>query len=141
MSEQPAIERQFDWNSMKKEIRLTKSVVNKVFSDKIDIITNIASCQWRLVGIYFLGREAKKGLRLKYKDNMLLNNVILTQPYWTHSVMLLTENTLYGSARLTIRQFFEALMIAKFSEYEPNLIGKWSSQKDGIKDRENEISL
>lgn len=56
-------------------------------------------------------------------------------------MLLLTQNTLYGSARPTLRQFFEALMIAKFSEYDRNLIVKWGSQKDGVRDRENEINL
>lgn len=126
---------------MQNEIRFTKAIVRKAFSDKIDLITEIARYQWRLAGIYYLGSEAKKGLGLKYKENLLLMNVILTQPYWTHSVLLLTKNTLYGSARPALRQFFEALMISKFSEYDESLIRKWRSQKDEVTDRENTISL
>jgi hypothetical protein len=65
---------------MQKEIRFTRAIVGKAFSDKIDIITEIASFQWRLVGIYFLGTEAKRQLGERYQENVFLKNVIFTQP-------------------------------------------------------------
>lgn len=125
---------------MQKEIRVSKKRINKLFQPKISILTKLAGYQWYLAGIYTQNILLKQRLGLSYIDNVLLNNVILTHGYWTFSILLLIRNTMYGSARPVLRQFFESLIIAKGSQYDDSITLKWSTRKEG-KDKLNQISI
>lgn len=67
---------------------------------------------------------------LKYESNGVLNNTLGNLPYLSLSIIHLTKSTLYGSARVVLRQFLEMLLIGKYSEYDKSLIELWESQTE-----------
>ena len=91
----------------------------------MDILTEVAQIQTKLFGIYTHEARIKEFMRLKYDRNYVLNNTLANLPYHNYSILLLIQNTFYGSARVLMRQFFEALIFAKYSEYDNKLIEKW----------------
>jgi hypothetical protein len=123
-------ERVFNLENISGEIATTKRLVEGRFSDKISIISALIEAQTNLTGIYVNQIFVKLHSRLKYDDNILLNNTLLNFPYRSLSTLLLIRNTFYGSARVVCRQLFESSIIAKYSEYDPLLTRKWASQDD-----------
>jgi hypothetical protein len=135
-----SLEKQLNWKNIEKEIATTKKVVAKIFAENISVIKQIAANQTRLTGIYVQEVDMKKKLAEIYEENIIVNNTLLNQPYWTYATLLLVENTLYGSARVLLRQFFESLLTAKYSEYDRSLIEKWEAKTEE-KDLSKEIWL
>lgn len=121
-----AIETEFNLASVVKELRGSSKIVANYSSDKIDLITNLVDCQIRLVGIYYSQARAKMHLDLSYDHNVLLANAVMNQPYQSLSILLLVKQTMFGSARALLRQFFEGVCIAKYSECDvAALARKW----------------
>jgi hypothetical protein len=134
------IEEQFKWDNIQQEIQITQKFLDEFCSDKIAILIQFSDYQTRLTGMYLQQIQLKQHLGLVYKKNELLDNILLTQPYWSYSIILLIRNTMFGSARVLLRQFFESLLVAKYSEYDPSLVRKWISKKEG-RDSQNELSI
>jgi len=77
---------------------------------------------------------------LAYKKNTVVNNALVMQPEISHSLIVLLENSFYGSSRVLLRQFFEYLIIGKFSEFDNgSIIQKWENKTET--GREFDISL
>jgi len=133
-------ENQFNWVNISKEIRTTKEIIEKGFKEKITILSKIADYQTRLLGIYFRQSQIKVFFGMKYDENMVLQNTLGNVPYQTFSILLLVRNTFFGSARVLMRQFFEALIYAKYSEYDSKLIKIWNLIKSE-EDPKGRISL
>lgn len=125
-----AIEKQFNLENISKEIEITRKIIENYLSEKIDIITKIVDFQVRLAGIYSHECFIKQSMGLKYESNRVLNNTFGNLPYLSLSILHLIKNTLYGSARVLLRQFLEMLLIGKCSEYDESLIELWESQTE-----------
>ena len=123
-------ELQFDLANIEGEIDRTKKLVETRFSDKIRILTDLIGAQARLVGIYTSELSVRKHLRSNCDNNGILTDTLLNFPYRSLSILLLIRNTFYGSARVICRQFFESLISAKYSEYEPGIIQQWTLRLD-----------
>lgn len=134
------IEDQFNLENISKEIEISKKLIRRILSNKIDILKEIVDSQTRLNGIYSQQCQIKQYMGLNYDNNVVLNNTLSNQTYQSLSIILLSENTLCGSARVLLRQFFEALLIAKYSDYDSSLIEVWKSKTEE-KDFKTEISL
>lgn len=76
-------------------------------------------------------------MNLVYRENSLLNNTVYHLPFRAFSILLLTENALYGTARVLIRQFFESLVLAKYSEIDLSLAERWN--RDGTLSISNDV--
>jgi hypothetical protein len=123
-----AIEKQFNLENISKEIEITREIIESYLSEKIGIITKIVDFQVRLTGIYLRECSIKQFMGLKYENNRALNNALGNMPYLSLSILYLTKSTLYGSARVLLRQFLEMLLIGKYGEYDKSLILLWESQ-------------
>lgn len=124
------IEEQFNLQNILDEIKFTKKFVLKFFGKKLKLILDIIDYQIRLTGMYFKECDVKKFLGSVYEDNVVLNNCLFNQPYISLSIVLLIKNGCYGSARVILRQFFEYLMVAKFSEFDKSIINKWETKTE-----------
>lgn len=123
------------------KIRVSKKFVRKAFAKKICLIKKLMDFQVSLTDMYFRQILVKEKLRLRYDENTVVTNALLKQIYLSYSIMLLLENTFYGSARVLLRQFFEFLIIGKFSEFDSsNIIQKWESKMEES-GREHDINL
>ena len=121
-------ELQFDLTNITNEIDRSKKLVETTFFDKIRIITELVGAQTKLVGIYTSQLATRTRSGSKYKVNGVLATALFNFPYRSLSILSLVRNTFYGSARIVCRQFFESLIVAKYSEYEPPLVQKWNVQ-------------
>lgn len=135
----PRILDQFNASNMQSEMRNSSRFLAKKFSRKMTILLKLLDNEIRLTGIYLNNIEIKKLIGSVYEDNIVVNNTLLNLPYLGNSIMLLTENTLYGSARVLLRQFFEYLILGKFSEFNREIIFKWKNKIE--KDRRYDINL
>lgn len=124
------IEKQFNLENISKEMEITRKIIENYLSEKINIITNIVDFQVRLAGIYSRECSIKQYMGLKYESNYVLNNTLGNLPYLSLSILHLIKSTLYGSARVLLRQFLEMLLISKYSEYDKSLIELWESQTE-----------
>lgn len=115
--------------SANKKIQNNKKTVKKVFSDKIKIIKKLMKYETQLTSIYLKELHTKQMLGERYEKNIVADNSILSLTNITYSTLILLENSFYGSARVLLRQYFEYLVIGKFSEYdENNIIKKWNAK-------------
>src|SRR5437867_7718961 len=112
------------------DITANRRYIQRRFAKKLGLLYELVDLESRLTGIYFKGIWMKQNLHLVYNNNVVVNNTVFNQPYLSNSILLLTTNTLYGSARVVERQFFEALVIAKFSEYSPEIRQKWDAKTE-----------
>jgi len=117
----------FSLRNVLHEIRVSRTFLMKSFSVKIKLVTRIVDYQNRLTGIFTRECMVKQSMGLKYDHNVLLANALANQIYLSLSVLLLLKQTLYGSARVLLRQFFEALIIAKYSEQDTSLTERWKA--------------
>lgn len=121
----------FSLKNILREIRINRTVLIKNYSNKINLIMKMIDHQNRLNGIYTRECMVKRRLGLKYEHNVLLANTLFNQTYLSLSILILLKQTLYGSARILLRQFFEALLIAKYSEQDASLTEKWKANVEG----------
>lgn len=122
------------------KISIHKKLIKKVFDDKIKLIKKLIDYQVQLTDLYFRQRLAKEQLSEIYHDNKVEDMTLLNQINLSYSILILIESSFYGSARVILRQFFEFLIIGKFSEYDNgNIIRKWESKTS--ENREFDISL
>jgi hypothetical protein len=121
-------------------MKASSVAIEKHFRKKLELLEKIVDCESRLCAIYFFEDLVRGQMDVGYAPNRILNNAIGFQAYRSASVLLLVRNTFYGSARLVIRQFFEALVMAKWSILERNLVDRWEL-KDFAAGKENEINL
>ncbi len=126
----PVMERLFDFGNIMAEIEQTKAITEKAFAPKIEIISGLIEHETKLGGIYSNQCMTKQQMGSVYEDNVALNNTVGNQPYRSISTLLLIRNSLYGSARPTLRQFFESLIIAKYAELDPSLASRWHAQDE-----------
>ncbi len=134
-------ELQFDLANITDEIDRSKKLVETKFFDKIRIITELVGAQTKLVGIYTSQLATKRRAGSKHKVNGILATTIFNFPYRSLSILSLVRNTFYGSARIVCRQFFESLIVAKYSEYEPALVQRWNTQLDEKSDDASSIEV
>jgi hypothetical protein len=124
------LERQYSLENITSDIERVKVKTEKDFADKIETITKLMEHETALSGIYLQQCMTKDKIGIGYKQNFVLNNTIGNQPYRSVSALLLIRNSLYGSARPILRQFFESLIIAKYAEQDPSLARKWHVQDE-----------
>ncbi len=121
-------------------INYQKQLDKKVFSDKFRLINNLIDSLATLTDLYLKCIFMKQQLSLRYDDNVVMDNALLNQITLNYSIIFLLENTFYGSARVLLRQFFEFLIIGKFSEYDDGrIVKKWGSKSTNS--RENIINF
>lgn len=129
-----------DSNKIHSRIKTQKQIDKKIFSIKFRLINDLIGDLSTLTELYLRRIFMKQRLHLVYGDNVVTNNSLLNQINLNYSIIHLLENTFYGSARVLLRQFFEFLIIGKFSEYDGGqIIKKWSNKSR--ENRDNDISL
>jgi hypothetical protein len=138
-SERSFIDR-FGLDNLTSEIKASSVVIERHYRRKLELLEKIVDCESRLCGIYFFEDLMHAQMDVGYVPNRILNNTVGSQAYRSSSALLLVRNTFYGSARLVIRQFFEALVMAKWSMLERTLVDRWEL-KDFAAGKENEINL
>ena len=112
-------------------IRNNKKLINKVFEKKIKLINKLIDSQTQLTSIFFQHLYMKDQLREVYKKNVVVNNSLLSLTNLTYSIMIMLENSFYGSARVLLRQYFEYLIMSKFSEFDnDNILEKWQTKSN-----------
>lgn len=122
------IETQFSMETIKREQRyLRKFVISKLFKKQIKILEKLTELHINLLGYFFIHAKIKRDLGLKYEENVLLNNTLVNHVYLNASILELLKKGYYGSARILLRQCFEMLIIAKYSEYNKKIIKKWKN--------------
>lgn len=122
------------------KITINKKLIKKVFIVKIQLIKKLIDYQIQLTDLYFRQMIAKQQLHEKYNENMVANSTLLNQINLSYSIIMLIESGFYGSARVLLRQFFEFLIIGKFSEFDNGkIIRKWELKTSN--NREFDISL
>ena len=124
------LERLFDLGTITSDLEKTGTKTERRFTKKIGIISKLVEHETRLSGIYLQECLTKERIGIHYKQNYVLNNTIGNQPYRSISALLLIRNSLYGSARPILRQFFESLILAKYADYEANLSRRWHAQNE-----------
>lgn len=123
------------------EITIHKKLIKQVFADKITLIKKLIDYQIQLTDLYFRQRLAKNQLSEIYHDNKVADMALLNQINLSYSIIQLIENGFFGSARVLLRQFFEFLIIGKFSEFDSgNLIHKWESKTSNNKEFDINLS-
>lgn len=130
----------FGLHNLSSEIKTSSLVIERHYRKKLELLEKIVDCESRLCGIYFFEDVIHTSMDVGYVPNRILNNTVGSQAYRSISALLLVRNTFYGSARLVIRQFFEALVMAKWSILERTLVDRWAL-KDFAVGKENEINL
>jgi len=121
-------------------IRINKKMTKKIFETKINLIKKFIDYQIQLTDLYFRQRIAKEQLREVYHTNTVTDSTLLNQINLSYSIIILIEHGFYGSARVLLRQFFEFLIIGKFSEFDKgNIIQKWELKTEN--NREFDLSL
>ena len=123
------------------QIKTNKKYIRKLFTTKINLIKKLVDYQISLTDMYLRQILVKEHLRLRYNENIVVNNTLINQINLSHSIIILIENTFYGSARVLLRQFFEFLIIGKFSEFDNNIVQKWESKTEGVRDFDINLSL
>lgn len=134
------LERQYDFDNITADIEKVKALTEKEFSSKIKIITELIRLETKLSGIYTQQVLTKERIGAELVVNLILNNTVGNQPYRSISAFLLIRNSLYGSARPIIRQFFESLVFAKYAEVDPRLARRWRLQDESSRPSE-QVSL
>ena len=118
-----------------------KKIISKVFESKFKLIHHLIDYQIQLTDMYLRGIRVKKRLGLAYEENIVVDNTMLSRITLNHSIMILLENSFFGSAHVLLRQYFEYLIIAKFSEYDGGMIlNKWIIKSE-TRDRKSNINL
>src|SRR3989442_12388922 len=92
------------------QIKTNKKYIRKLFTTKINLIKKLVDYQISLTDMYLRQILVKEHLRLRYNENIVVNNTLINQINLSHSIIILIENTFYGSARVLLRQFFEFLI-------------------------------
>ena len=112
-------------------IRNNKKLINKVFEKKIKLINKLIDYQTQLTSIFFQHLYMKDQLGEVYRKNVVVNNSLLSLTNLTYSIMIMLENSFYGSARVLLRQYFEYLIMSKFSEFDnDNILEKWQTKSN-----------
>jgi hypothetical protein len=130
----------FGLGNLTSEMRASSIVIERYYRSKLELLEKIIDCESRLCGIYFFEDLTRTQIDVGYVPNRVLNNTVGSQAYRSSSALLLIRNTLYGSARLVIRQFFEALIMAKWSILDKTMVDRWQLKDLGA-GFENEINL
>jgi hypothetical protein len=138
-SERSLIDR-FGLSNLTSEMRASSIVIERYYRKKLELLEKIVDCESRLCSIYFFEDFIHMQIDVGYVPNRILNNTVGSQAYRSGSALLLIRNTFYGSARLVIRQFFEALIMAKWSILDRTIVERWQL-KDLAAGFENEINL
>ena len=126
------IERQFNLNNIEIERKITCVFINNHYNKQLELLKKLISLHIQLAGYFHLQAEVKKGLGLVYDENIVLNNTVFNHFYLSLSILELLKNGYYGSARVLLRQSFEMLMIAKYTEYDLKARIAWQN-KDEIR--------
>lgn len=112
-------------------IRNNKKLIKKVFERKIKLINKLIDSQTQLTSLFFQHLYIKDQLREVYKKNVVVDNALLSLTNLTYSIMTLLENSFYGSVRVLLRQYFEYLIVSKFSEFDDdNILKKWQAKSN-----------
>ena len=118
-----------------------KKIIQKVFEIKLEFINKLIDRQIQLTDLYLRGIKIKKHLGLSYNENIVVNNALLSRINLNYSIVLLLENSFFGSARVLLRQYFEYLVIAKFSEFDNGeILKKWQAKSE-TRDGKSNINL
>jgi len=117
--------------AINKKVRNNKKLIKRVFAKKIQSIKKLTDYQTQLISLYFHHLYIKDRIGEVYKKNVVVDNTILNQTNLTYSIMILLENSFYGSARVLLRQYFEYLIVGKFSEFDNgDILKKWQSKSN-----------
>jgi len=139
-SEKSGAEEQISYQNIRKNLTFASTLIQQKLAEKFSVIDEMVEAEIGLLGIYATAFMIKSAMGLSYKPNLVTNNVTANQAHISLSTILLLKEGLYGSARIILRQFFEGLLIAKYSEYDNTIITKWSTNH-GKQDYKNEIKL
>ncbi|MEM2160733.1 MAG: hypothetical protein QXN55_07260 [Candidatus Nitrosotenuis sp.] len=130
----------FNFKKIQSNVIINKKLIKKVFAKKIFLIKKLIDYQTRLTDLYFRQMLAKQQLSEVYHNNTVENSALLNQINLSYSIMMLIESGFHGSARVLLRQFFEFLLVGKFSEFDDgNILRKWESKINN--NREFDINL
>ena len=93
----------YDQHRIQAEARVAKRVVRKDYGRAIRSIKEMMQCQTRLTGYYLAKSVVMERIDEKYNRNMAIENTLANMPYRTQSILLLLENSFYGSANAIAR--------------------------------------
>jgi len=112
-------------------INKNKKIIQKVFEVKLEFINKLIDKQIQLTDLYLRGITVKKHMGLSYDENIVVNNALLSRINLNYSIVLLLENSFFGSARVLLRQYFEYWVISKFSEFDNGkILEKWNAKSE-----------
>jgi len=123
------IRKNIDSKKVNLQIRGYKNAIKKVYEKKIKLVKKLTDHHIQLTMLYFEQMYMKNMLGEVYNKNVVVDNALLSMTNLTFSIPIMLENAFYGSARVLLRQYFEYLIIGKFSEFDnKNIIMKWEQK-------------